>query len=316
MTTLAPHRRIANDLHELIGNTPLVRLALPGVDASVDVLAKLESHNPYASSKDRAALYMLRGAEERGDLPPGGTVIEATSGNTGIALAAMAATRGHRCIVVLPDSATPERVGLLRALGAVIVQTPSADGLAAAIAEAERIERSTPGSWYSRQHENADNVRAHYETTGPEIWADTGGRVDVLVCGVGTGGTLTGAGRRLKEHNPDLTVVAVEPENSPVLSQGFGGRHRIPGLNGGFVSPTTDVSLIDEVVTCPDEAALETARRLTRHQGIFAGLSSGAAVYGATLVARRPELAGRTVVTLLPDTGERYVSIWNEGESA
>ncbi|MFF9347183.1 PLP-dependent cysteine synthase family protein [Streptomyces sp. NPDC014734] len=316
MTTLVPHRRVANHLHELIGNTPLVRLALPGVDASVDVLAKLESHNPYASSKDRAALYMLRGAEERGDLPPGGTVIESTSGNTGIALAAMAATRGYRCTVVLPDSATPERVGLLRALGAGIVQTPSADGFAGAIAEAERIQRSTPGSWYSRQHENDDNVRAHYETTGPEIWADTGGRVDVLVCGVGTGGTLTGAGRCLKERNPDLTVVAVEPENSPVLSQGFGGQHRIPGLNGGFVSPTTDVSLIDEVLTCPDGAALETARRLIRHQGIFAGLSSGAAVYGATLVARRPEQAGRTVVTLLPDTGERYVSIWNEGEPA
>ncbi|MCY0942945.1 cysteine synthase A [Streptomyces antarcticus] len=308
-----PRRRVADRLEELIGGTPLVRLAVTDAAHGTEVLAKLESANPFASSKDRAALSMLRGAEQRGDLLPGGTVVESTSGNTGIALAAMCSVRGYRCVVVLPDSATPERIGLLTALGAEIVLTPSAERFAGAIAKAEEIQAATPGSWYVRQHENDDNVRAHYEGTGPEIWADTDGRVDVLVAGVGTGGTLTGAGRYLRERNPDLEVVAVEPENSPVLSRGYAGTHRIPGLNGGFVAPTTDVGLIDRILTCPDEAALATARTLTREQGIFAGISSGAAVYGATLLARRPEYAGKTIVTILPDTGERYVSIFNEG---
>ncbi|MCY0937382.1 cysteine synthase A [Streptomyces sp. H34-S4] len=312
-TATAPaDSRIAAGVEELIGNTPLVRLAVADAGPSVRVLAKLESANPYASAKDRAALYMIRAAEQRGDLVPGSTVIEATSGNTGITLAALSAVRGYRCVVVLPDSATSERIGLLGALGAEVVHTPAAEGFAAAIAKAEEIEAATPGSWYMRQHENPDNVRAHYETTGPEIWADTGGRVDVLVAGVGTGGTLTGAGRYLRERNPDLEVVAVEPENSPVLSQGYSGAHRIPGLNGGFVSPTTDISLIDRVLTCSDEAALATARALLREQGLFAGLSSGAAAFGAAELARRPEYAGKTIVTILPDTGERYVSIWNE----
>lgn len=316
LLTAPARRRVAAGLEELIGNTPLVRLALADGAPGAEVLAKIEAANPFASSKDRAALAMLRGAERRGDLVPGGTVVESTSGNTGIALAALCALRGYRCVVVLPDSATPERIGLLTALGAEIVQTPSAERFAGAIAKAEEIQAATPGSWYVCQHENPDNVQAHYETTGPEIWADTGGRVDVLVAGVGTGGTLTGAGRFLKERNPDLEVVAVEPEGSPVLSRGYAGTHRIPGLNGGFVSPTTDVALIDRVITCSDEAALDTARALTREQALFAGLSSGAAVYGATLLARDPAYAGRTIVTILPDTGERYVSIWNEGTSA
>ncbi|MFF8867291.1 PLP-dependent cysteine synthase family protein [Streptomyces sp. NPDC015139] len=314
---LAPAaRRVADSLEELVGHTPLVRLTVPGAAPGTEVLAKLESANPFASSKDRAALAMLNSAELRGDLGPGGTVVEATSGNTGIALAALSARRGYRCVVVLPDSATPERIGLLTALGAQVVQTPSAEGFAGAIAKAEEIQAVTPGSWYVRQHENPDNVRAHYESTGPEIWADTGGRVDVLVAGVGTGGTLTGAGRFLKERNPALEIVAVEPEGSPVLSRGHAGSHRIPGLNGGFVSPTTDVALIDRVLTCSDEAALTTARALTREQAVFAGLSSGAAVHAASLLARDPAYAGRTIVTVLPDTGERYVSIWNEGTPA
>lgn len=315
MIPVATERRIASGLPDLIGNTPLVRLTLPDADPSVEILAKLEAANPYASSKDRATLYMLQAAEERGDLMPGGTVVESTSGNTGIALAALATTRGYRCVVVLPDSATPERIGLVTALGGEVVQTPSADGFAGAIAKAEEIEQEIAGSWYMRQHENEDNVRAHYETTGPEIWADTGGRIDVLVVGVGTGGTLTGAGRFLKEHHPELEIVAVEPTDSPVLSRGYGGPHRIPGLNGGFVSPTTDESLIDRVLTCPDGAALETARALIRRQGLFVGLSSGAAVYGVGLLARHPRYRGKTIVTVLPDTGERYVSIWNEGEA-
>ncbi|MFE1272577.1 cysteine synthase A [Streptomyces sp. NPDC058757] len=309
-------RRVAAGLEELVGNTPLVRLSVPDAAPGAEVLAKIESTNPFASIKDRAALAMLRGAEQRGDLAPGGTVVEATSGNTGIALAALSALRGYRCIVVLPDSATPERIGLLSALGAEIVQTPSAERFAGAIAKAEEIEAATPGSWYVRQHDNPDNVRAHYESTGPEIWADTGGRVDVLVAGVGTGGTLTGTGRFLREHNPGVEIVAVEPEGSPVLSQGHAGTHRIPGLNGGFVSPTTDVTLIDRVLTCSDDEALDTARALTREQALFAGLSSGAAVHGAFRLARDPAYAGRTIVTILPDTGERYVSIWNEGTSA
>ncbi|GHG38500.1 PLP-dependent cysteine synthase family protein [Streptomyces zaomyceticus] len=309
-------RRVAAGLEELVGNTPLVRLSVPDAAPGTEVLAKIESTNPFASIKDRAALAMLRGAEQRGDLAPGGTVVEATSGNTGIALAALSALRGYRCIVVLPDSATPERLGLLAALGAEIVQTPSAERFAGAIAKAEEIEAATPGSWYVRQHDNPDNVRAHYESTGPEIWADTGGQVDVLVAGVGTGGTLTGAGRFLRERNPAVEIVAVEPEGSPVLSQGYAGTHRIPGLNGGFVSPTTDVALIDRVLTCSDDEALGTARALTREQALFAGLSSGAAVHGALRLARDPAYAGRTIVTILPDTGERYVSIWNEGTSA
>ncbi|MFC8763299.1 PLP-dependent cysteine synthase family protein [Streptomyces sp. NPDC057193] len=309
-------RRVAAGLEELVGNTPLVRLSVPDAAPGTEVLAKIESTNPFASIKDRAALAMLRGAEQRGDLAPGGTVVEATSGNTGIALAALSALRGYRCIVVLPDSATPERIGLLAALGAEIVQTPSAERFAGAIAKAEEIEAATPGSWYVRQHENPDNVRAHYESTGPEIWADTGGQVDVLVAGVGTGGTLTGAGRFLRECNPAVEIVAVEPEGSPVLSQGYAGTHRIPGLNGGFVSPTTDIALIDRVLTCSDDEALDTARALTREQALFAGLSSGAAVHGALRLARDTAYAGRTIVTILPDTGERYVSIWNEGTSA
>lgn len=304
--------RIADGLEDLIGNTPLVRLRVEGAQAGVEVLAKLESVNPFSSSKDRSALHMLRGAEARGELAAGGTVLESTSGNTGVALAALAAARGYRCVVVLPDSALPERIGLLRALGTEVVQTPSAEGFQGAIDKAEEINARTPGSWYARQHENDDNVLAHYETTGPEIWADTAGRVDVLVAGVGTGATLTGAARYLKERNPALEVVAVEPESSPVLSRGYGGLHRIPGLNGGFVASITDRTLIDEVFTCGDADAVQAAKSLAARQGLFVGISSGAAVHGAARLARMPTHAGRTIVTVLPDTGERYVSLWNE----
>ncbi|TBO61608.1 cysteine synthase family protein [Streptomyces kasugaensis] len=305
--------RIADGLEDLIGNTPLVRLHLEGAHPDVEVLAKLESVNPFSSSKDRSARHMMRGAEARGELVPGGTVVESTSGNTGVALAALAAARGYRCVIVLPDSAMPERIGLLRALGTEVVQTPSEDGFQGAIDKAEEINARTAGSWYARQHENDDNVLAHYETTGPEIWADTAGTVDVLVAGVGTGGTLTGTARYLKERNPALEAVAVEPESSPVLSRGYGGLHRIPGLNGGFVAATTDRTLIDHVFTCSDEDAVRAAKSLAARQGLFVGVSSGAAVHGAARLARLPQYAGRTIVTVLPDTGERYVSLWNEG---
>ncbi|MGV9242160.1 cysteine synthase A [Streptomyces sp. NPDC003710] len=307
---------IADSISDLVGSTPLVRLRLDGAADGARVLAKLESANPLSSIKDRAALFMMRAAEVRGELLPGGTVVEATSGNTGIALAALAAARGHRCVIVLPDSATAERVSLLAVLGAQVVLTPRDEGYQGAIARAEEIHAATPGSWFPRQHQNQDNVRAHYETTGPEIWEGTGGDVDVLVCGVGTGGTLTGIATYLKERNPSVHIVAVEPENSPVLSRGTAGQHRIPGLNGGFVADTTDVSLIDQVLTVSDQDAMDTARALARGQGILVGVSSGAAVHACAELVTKPEYAGRTVVTVLPDTGERYLSLWADAPAA
>jgi cysteine synthase A len=302
--------RAAAGIEDLIGNTPLIRLDLGPSGATV--LAKLEMANPLSSSKDRAALFMLRAAEERGDLRPGGTVVEATSGNTGISLAALTCARGYRCVIVLPDSATKERIGLLKAMGAEVVLTPRDAGYPGAIEKAQEIHARTPDSWFPCQHENPDNVRAHYETTGPEIWADTGGRIDVLVCGVGTGGTLTGAGRYLKEQDPRVRIIAVEPEKSPVLSQGVAGQHRIPGLNGGFIAPTTDVECIDEVMTVSDEDAIDAARRLARTSGLFAGVSSGAVAHACAELIRKPEYDGATIVTIFPDTGERYLSIWHD----
>lgn len=322
METISPPQEtrrlpaVAGSVEDLVGSTPLLRLRLPAAAPGAEVLAKLESANPMSSSKDRAALRMIRGAEDRGQLLPGsGTIVEATSGNTGISLAAFAASRCYRCVIVLPDNATTERVRLLRALGAEVVQTPSEQGYPGAIEKAEEIHAATPGSWFPCQHENQDNVRAHYETTGPEIDAAlraSGRRLATLVCGVGTGGTLTGIARYFKETDPAVHVVAVEPENSPVLSRGYAGRHRIPGLTGGFVAETTDVSLIDEVRTVSDEDALAAARELARGQGLFAGVSSGAAAHVSAALAAEDRHAGRTVVTVLPDTGERYLSMWDE----
>ncbi|MDQ3405094.1 MAG: cysteine synthase family protein [Actinomycetota bacterium] len=308
-------RPIANTIADLVGGTPLVRLPLDRIMdrelGDVEVLAKVESLNPLSSSKDRAALSMMRGAEERGLLIPGsGTVVEATSGNTGISLAALAGARGYRCIIVLPDNATPERRAILGALGAEVVQTPHTSGYAGAVAKAEEIHLATPGSWFCCQHDNQDNVRAHYETTGPEIWADTEGRVDVFVCGVGTGGTLSGAGRYLKERNPSVHLVAVEPAGSPLLSGGEPGTHCIPGFNGGFIAPTTNQELIDEVIAVSDEDALRATRQLALRAGLLGGVSTGAIVHACGVVASRPEYAGSRIVTLLPDTGERYLSLW------
>ncbi|WP_327296759.1 MULTISPECIES: cysteine synthase A [unclassified Streptomyces] len=302
--------RIARSIEELIGNTPLLSLPVAGAAEGARLLAKLESANPLASVKDRAALWMLDAAVKSGQLPPGGTVVEATSGNTGIALAALSAARGYRCVIVLPDSATTERIGLLKAFGAEVVLTPHELRFQGAIDRAEELHRATPGSWFARQHENFDNVRAHRATTGPEIWADTEGRVDILVCGIGTGGTLCGTAGFLKEHNPQLKAIAVEPESSPVLTKGYAGTHAIPGLTGGFVADTTDLDLIDEVLTVSDDEAMQTARWLARGLGVLAGVSSGAAVHAARRIAQLPENAGRTIVTILPDTGERYLSVW------
>jgi len=291
-----------------IGNTPLIQLPADLIGGR-RVFAKLEKHNPFGSIKDRAAWFMLAGAEARGELKPeAGTVIEATSGNTGIALAGFAAARNYRCIIVLPDSASAERLALLKFLGAEVVLTPASEGYVAAISEAERLQAQTPGAWFACQHENSDNVEAHFATTGPELWSDTNGEVSHFVCGVGTGGTISGAGRYLKNRRPDIRITAVEPERSPVLSGGAGGTHGIPGWNGGFVAPTTDVSVIDEVVVVSDEEAWAMTRDLAR-QGIFVGISSGA----AAVAARRLRIAlgdnDEAIVTIFPDSGERYISL-------
>ncbi|MFM9372930.1 PLP-dependent cysteine synthase family protein [Streptomyces sp. Da 82-17] len=300
--------RVVDSMEELVGQTPLLRVRLGGVPEHVRLLAKLEMFNPLCSVKDRPALAMLREAEATGLLPPtGGTVIECSSGSTGISLAGLAAIRGHRCIIVMPDNATEERRLILRELGAEIVTVPHRDGLLAAWAHAEQLQRSIPGSWLPHQDRNPANVRAHYETTGPEIRHATGGRVDVLVCGVGTGGTLTGTARFLKEHG-DVHVVAVEPARSAVLSGGEGGPHGIPGIGAGYVSDITDLSLVDDVVTVPDEAAARTAREVTRATGIPVGVSSGAAAHASRVLAGRARWAGATVVTVFPDSGERYLS--------
>ncbi|MEV6209045.1 cysteine synthase family protein [Kitasatospora sp. NPDC051914] len=308
---------VAASFEDLVGNTPLLRLALDGLPPDVTVLAKLEAANPLSSIKDRAALHMIRAAEEAGELTPGATVIEATSGNTGIALAALAAARNHPCLIVMPENASRERILTLRMLGAEVEFTDPALGFAGCVELAEKRHADIPGSWYARQHENPANVRAHYETTGPEIWRDTGGRVDVLVCGVGTGGTITGIAHHLRERNPALHVVAVEPEGSPLLSGGCAGPHRIPGLNGGFISPVTDVDCIDEVVVVSDANAAATTRALAASTGLLVGVSAGAAAYGCLELARRRDLSGATVVTVFPDSGERYLSWWptEEGDA-
>ncbi|TDV56054.1 PLP-dependent cysteine synthase family protein [Actinophytocola oryzae] len=311
--TTTTRRSPVDSFADLIGGTPLVRLDF-GADAVATVYAKLESVNPLASVKDRTALFMIEGAERRGELHRGtSTVVEASSGNTGIALAALCAVRGYACVIVLPDDVTAERIQLLRSFGAEVVLSPYQDGYAAAVALAEEIHRARPGSWYVCQHENPDNVAAHYTTTGPEIWTDLDGDVDLLVCGYGTGGTLTGSAHYLKERNPALHVVAVEPDRSPLLSQGRGGLHAIPGLNGGFLTSTTDVTCVDEVLTVTDDEARAAAQALARTAGLLVGISSGAAAHACRTLAVRPDLAGRTIVTVFPDTGERYLSALSAG---
>ena len=311
-----PATKVATSFEDLVGNTPLLRLRLDGLPQEAEVLAKLEAANPLSSIKDRAALSMVRAAEEAGELTPGATVIEATSGNTGIALAALAAARSHPCLIVMPANASRERILTLRMLGAEVEFTDPALGFAGCVERAEKLHADLPGSWYARQHENPANVRAHYESTGPEIWRDTGGRVDVLVCGVGTGGTLTGTAHYLRERNPRLHVVAVEPQGSPLLSGGSAGPHRIPGLNGGFISPVTDVGCIDEVIAVSDEDAAAATRAVAARTGLLVGVSAGAAAHGCIELARRHDLAGRTVVTVFPDSGERYLSWWPTEEDA
>lgn len=298
---------IYNDITGLIGSTPLMRLGrfAPGLD----VLAKLERFNPTGSAKDRAALGMIRAAAADGSLVPGGLIIEPTSGNTGIGIAALAAVLGYRAVIVMPDSMSPERIKLIAAYGAEVVLTPGSGGMAAAVARAEEINRENPGSIIAGQFENPANPAAHYASTGPEIWNDTEGRVDAFVAGVGTGGTISGVGRYLRERNPDVSIIAVEPASSPLLSEGRSGPHAIQGIGANFVPEALDRSVYDEVMTVSDEDALESMRELARTEGLLCGVSSGAAAWAAREVARRPEFAGKRVVCLLPDTGERYLSI-------
>lgn len=295
---------------QLIGRTPLLRLTRLEQQLGLNavLLAKLESFNPAGSVKDRVAKAMLDDAEAKGLIGPGGTIIEPTSGNTGIGLASVAAARGYRVIIVMPDTMSVERRQLMMAYGAELVLTPGAKGMTGAIEKAKELASETPGSFIPGQFENPANPDAHYRTTGPEIWQDTDGQIDLFVAGVGTGGTITGVSRYLKEQNPAIHVAAVEPADSPVLSEGKAGPHKLQGIGAGFVPAALNQQAYDEVLTVTTEQAFEASRALGRAEGVLAGISSGAALAGAIRLARLSENAGKTIVTLLPDTGDRYLS--------
>lgn len=301
---------IYESMPELIGNTPLLHLGgyeqRHGLGARL--LGKVELFNPAGSVKDRVAREMLDAAEAAGKIGSGAVVIEPTSGNTGIGLAAIAATRGMRAIIVMPDSMSVERQRLMKAYGAEVVLTPGAKGMAGAIERAEELAAEMPGSFIPSQFSNPDNPAAHYKTTGPEIWRDTEGAVDILVAGVGTGGTITGTGRYLKERNPAVRVVAVEPATSAVLSGGAAGPHGLQGIGAGFIPEALDTSVYDEVLPIADEEAFAAGRELAAKDGLLVGITSGAAVAAAAKLAARPENAGKTIVAILPDTGERYLT--------
>ena len=302
--------KIYTAAEQLIGGTPLLELthieAADGLEARI--LAKLEMFNPGGSVKDRVAKAMLDDAEAKGLLGPGAVIIEPTSGNTGIGLAGVAAARGYRVIIVMPETMSLERRLLMKAFGAELVLTEGAKGMSGAIARAEALAAEIPGSFIPGQFDNPANPAAHEASTGPEIWADTDGRVDIFVAGIGTGGTITGVGRYLKAQNPAVRVVGVEPATSAVLSGGAPGRHDLQGLGAGFVPKVLDTAVCDEIIPVADAEAYTAGRRLGREEGVLAGISSGAAVHAALLLARRPENKGKTIVTLLPDTGDRYLS--------
>ena len=301
---------IAKKLTDLIGSTPLLELnayeAAKGIDAHI--IAKLEYFNPAGSVKDRIAYAMITDAEEKGLLKPGATIIEPTSGNTGIGLAFVSAVTGYKLILTMPDSMSVERRNLVKAYGARVELTPGKDGMNGAIAKAKELQQQIPGSFIPQQFENPANPRAHYNTTGKEIWADTEGKVDIFVAGVGTGGTVSGTGKRLKEYNPNVKVVAVEPASSPVLSGGQPGPHKIQGIGPGFVAKTYDASVVDEIITVENDEAILTGRELAANEGLLVGISAGAAVFAARKLAQRPENKGKNIVVLLPDTGDRYLS--------
>ncbi len=295
---------------ELIGKTPLVEVTnIEQVHAlKAKLLVKLEYQNPAGSVKDRAAFYMIKEAEEKGLLKEGSVIIEPTSGNTGIGLAAIAAAKGYRAILTMPDTMSVERRNILKAYGAEIVLTEGAKGMKGAIAKAEELAGEIEGAYIPAQFDNPANAQAHYETTGPEIWADTDGTVDIFVASVGTGGTITGTGKYLKEKNAAIKVVAVEPASSPVLSGGEAGAHKIQGIGAGFVPTVLDTGIYDEIITVENDLAFETSKELTKREGLLTGISSGAALYAAVELAKRPENEGKTIVVLLPDSGDRYYS--------
>jgi cysteine synthase A len=302
--------KIYSSVDQLIGNTPLVELGRlkDKLGLSARILVKLESMNPQGSAKDRVAKAIFDSLERSGRLKPHSVVIEATSGNTGIGLASVAASRGYRAVIVMPDTMSRERMALIGAYGAELVLTDGKYGMTGAIKRAEEIRDATPDSFIAGQFENPDNKRAHFESTGPEIYSDTDGEVDIFVAGVGTGGTITGVGEYLKSKDQSITIVGVEPTGSPVLSEGHSGSHGLQGIGAGFVPKILNTDILDEIITVSEEEAYSTARTLARTEGILAGISSGAALFAAIKLASRAENAGKTIVALLPDTGERYLS--------
>ncbi len=302
--------KILNDITEAVGGTPLVRLHNMTEGLQATILVKIESMNPLGSAKDRVAKYMIEDAERRGLIKPGTTIVEPTSGNTGIGLAFISATRGYNLILTMPETMSLERRRLLQALGAKIELTPGEQGMRGAILRADEIAGSIPGSFIPRQFDNPANTRAHIETTAIEIWEDTGGNIDFFVAGVGTGGTISGTGEFLKEKNSQIQIVAVEPENSAVLSGEEPGEHKLQGLGAGFIPKIMNLDIVDEIMQISAQRAGETSKELARREGILAGISSGAALAGAIDIASREKNAGKTIIVLLPDSGERYLSTW------
>ena len=300
--------KIYESINGLVGNTPLLRVNNYNKGGKADILAKLEYFNPAGSAKDRVGMAMITAAEEQGILKEGGTIIEPTSGNTGVGLAAVGSAKGYRVILTMPDTMSVERRMLLKAFGAEVILTEGAKGMSGAIEKAQELNREIDGSIIAGQFENPANSAIHRSTTGPEIWRDTDGKVDIFVAGVGTGGTITGVGEYLKIMKPDVKIVAVEPSDSPLLSQGKAGPHKIQGIGANFVPVVLNKDIIDEIITVKREDAFASAKKMARSEGILVGISSGAALYAAAQLAMRPENEGKTIVALLPDTGERYLS--------